>query len=139
MLLLESCTVADRLTRLEISVAFRERANPVAWHLHSADQQGTWRHEWLTLLTSSQGFIPANWTVLVMADRGLYAPWLYQAIQQQGWHPYLRIKEQGACRWRGEDHYAPLSSELEGTDHWSGKVRCFQEAPARLDCSLVAV
>src|SRR5712692_6263135 len=32
-------------------------------------------------------------TVLVMADRGLYAAWLYQAIQANGWHPFLRVKK----------------------------------------------
>ena len=37
--------------------------------------------------------VPAEWTVLVMADRGLYAAWLYQAIQANGWHPFLRVKK----------------------------------------------
>ena len=101
-------------------------------------QPGSWRQEWLRLLASLQGVIPADWMVLVMADRGLYAPWLYQAIQQQGWHPFLRMKEQGTCRRMGEDRSVPLSSLLEHTDHWSGKVRCFQEVAARLDSSLVA-
>lgn len=73
-----------------------------------------------------------------MADRGLYARWLYQAIQQQGWHPVLRIREQGRCRRQGEDHYVPLASILQQGKGWSGKVRCFQGASAQLDCTLMA-
>lgn len=138
VLVLDSSTLSDRLTLLAVSVAYRGRAIPVAWHLRPMKQPGSWRQEWLRLLASLQGVIPADWMVLVMADRGLYAPWLYQAIQQQGWHPFLRIKEQGTCRRMGEDRYVPLSRLLEHTDHWSGKVRCFQEVAVRLDCSLVA-
>ncbi len=30
-----------------------------------------------------------------MADRGLYAAWLFEAIQANGWHPFLRVKKKG--------------------------------------------
>lgn len=35
--------------------------------------------------------IEQGWTVLVLADRGLYAPWLFRRITRLGWHPFLRI------------------------------------------------
>ncbi len=47
--------------------------------------------------------VPADWTVLVMADRGLYAAWLYQAIQANGWHPFLRVKKALSFRAEGEE------------------------------------
>jgi hypothetical protein len=57
------------------------------WHLSSY----SWRPHWEGLLTSLAGSIPQDWQVLVMADRGLYARWLFQAICTCGWHPFLRI------------------------------------------------
>jgi hypothetical protein len=41
------------------------------------------------LLGHLQGSVPADWTVLVLADRGLYARWLCTTIQALGWHPFL--------------------------------------------------
>jgi hypothetical protein len=32
--------------------------------------------------------IPANWTVLVLADPGLYAHWLFRHMGCLGWHPF---------------------------------------------------
>src|SRR5919199_1043841 len=37
--------------------------------------------------------IPVAWTVLVLADRGLYAHWLFVRIVRLGWHPFLRINQ----------------------------------------------
>jgi len=30
--------------------------------------------------------------IRVLADRGLYARWLFRRIVRLGWHPFLRIK-----------------------------------------------
>lgn len=89
ILVLDSSTLADRFMMLAISVAYRGRAIPIAWHLRAAGQPGSWQQEWLRLLASLQGIIPADWTVLVMADRGLYARWLYRAIRASGMAPLL--------------------------------------------------
>jgi len=40
------------------------------------------------LLEQLSGRLPADWQVLVLADRGLYATWLFEAIQKHGWHPF---------------------------------------------------
>jgi hypothetical protein len=49
--------------------------------------------EWLRMVMKQK-----NWWVIVTTDRGLYAPWFYQAIQQLGWHPFMRINHQGYYR-----------------------------------------
>src|ERR1700682_4387128 len=49
-----------------------------------------------------EGRIPAEWQVLVMADRGLYARWLFQAIIDSVWHPFLRINLGVKARAVGE-------------------------------------
>jgi hypothetical protein len=33
--------------------------------------------------------------VIVLADRGLYAKWLFEAIVELNWHPFLRVNTQG--------------------------------------------
>ncbi len=60
-----------------------------------ATTKGKWRPHWEALLTSLDGVVPQDWLVIVRADRGRYARWLYQAIQRPGWHPFLRINPQG--------------------------------------------
>ncbi len=46
--------------------------------------------------------VPPQWTVIVMSDRGLYAPWLYQHLVRVGWHPFMRINKQGDFRPLGK-------------------------------------
>jgi hypothetical protein len=40
-----------------------------------------------------------------MADRGLYARWLFQAICACGWHPFLRINLGVKARVMGEETF----------------------------------
>lgn len=35
--------------------------------------------------------MPRAWTVLVLADRGVYARWLLRRLTRPGWHPLLRL------------------------------------------------
>ena len=138
-LALDASSLSDRFTVLCISVLYRRCAIPVAWCVLHANAPGEWKPLWLDLLESLQGVVPAEWTVLVMADRGLYARWLYQAIQQQGWHPFLRINKGGKARPKGQSTFHWLSTFAPVHGYvWSGEVRCFTEASSRLDCTLLA-
>ncbi len=72
--------------------------------------------------------VPADWNVLVMADRGLYAAWLYQAIQANGWHPFLRVKKDLSFRAQGEEAFGAIGGrvkrtgrEWKGSGEWSEK------------------
>ena len=87
--------MGQRFTLLVISVVYRGCGIPVAWKIVSATKKGSWEPHWLKLLERLQDGVPDNWSVLVTTDRGLYAPWFYQAIQQLGWHPFMRINHQG--------------------------------------------
>ena len=57
--------------------------------------------------------IPRAWTVLVLADRGLYARWLFRRIVRVGWHPFLRINQGCKFRPQGQTQFVWLS-ELVG-------------------------
>lgn len=57
-----------------------------------------------------------------MADRGLYAAWLYQAIQRLGWHPLLRVKEDLSFRTAGEEKFNPMGTRVKRRGRgWKGK------------------
>ena len=61
-LVLEATTLGERFVVLAISLVYRGCAIAVAW-----------RGPWLKLLSQLKGTVPAGWTVIVLADRGLYA------------------------------------------------------------------
>ncbi len=72
-LALDATTLSNRCTVLAISVQYRGCAIPVAWYVMKAHQKGAWRPHWERLLTLVASGIAAEWMVIVMADRGLYA------------------------------------------------------------------
>ena len=137
-LALDASTLSDRFTVLCISVLYRGCAIPVAWAIVPAWGKGAWKPIWLDLFDLLAESVPSDWTVIVLADRGLYARWLYQHLQHLGWHPYLRINQGGKARPLGQDSYHWLATFAPVPGYWwSGQVRCFTEASSRLDCTLV--
>ena len=135
---LDATTLGQRFTVLCISVLVRGCAIPVAWKGLTYNQQGSWQPYWQALLAHLDGVIPADWTVLVLADRGWYAPWLYRQIVAQGWHPFLRINLGakacllGSDRWEWLSHWLPTVGE-----QWAGRVTCFADKKNRLECPLL--
>ena len=137
LLAMDATTLGQRFTVLAISVVYRGCAIPVAWTVVVATEKGAWRPHWEGLFTQLRGSVPADWCVLVLADRGLYASWLYQAIVALDWHPFLRINQGGQYRRLGQQRFRPLRALVPtvGTS-WSGRVDCFVTAPLR--CTLLA-
>src|SRR5258706_1819669 len=88
---MDATTLGERWTILAISVVVRGCAIPVAWKVLPAGQKGSWRPYWETLLTGLQEAVPADWQVLVLADLGLYARWLWTTIHGCGLHPVFCI------------------------------------------------
>jgi len=129
-LALDASTLGQRFVVLAISVLYRGCAVPVAWRILPAAQPGAWRPHWEALLAQVQPGIPSDWCVLVLADRGLFAHWLFKSIQQLGWHPFLRINTGGKCRPAGKRVYRPLLDLLRPAGQvWSGHVVCFKVRP----------
>ena len=121
-LALDASTLGKRFTVLNISVMYRGCGIPIAWKIIPAMQEGEWRPYWEEMLASLAGIVPQDWMVIVMADRGLYAPWLYQAIQWLGWHPMLRVKEDLSFRARGEEHFSSMGMRVQRRGRgWRGE------------------
>ncbi len=126
VLAMDATSLKKLFVVLSISVVYRGCAIPVAWAVLLEGQKGSWKEPWLSLLPGLRQAVPASWRVVVMADRGLYARWLYDAIQQCGWHPFLRINLRSTYRARGTAHFQPMSQLLPSPGCvWAGQVTCF--------------
>lgn len=129
-LAMDATTLKDRFVVLSISVVFRGCAIPVAWAVLQAEQKGTWKEHWLRLLAHLEGVIPADWLVIVLADRGLYARWLFEAIRACGWHPFLRINTGSLYRPKGTAAFVHMRHLLpQPGKTWAGQVTCFANNP----------
>lgn len=140
-LALDASTLGQRFTVLCLSVVYRGCAIPVAWAIVESTTPGAWKPHWLRLLRLMNEAVPADWTVIVLTDRGLYAKWLYRAIQGLGWHPMMRINLQGLCRPDASDAFRPLRSLVpQPNPHlvWCGPVTCFKTKSIQLHCTLLA-
>jgi hypothetical protein len=138
VLVVDATSFRDQWTVLAISVVIRGCAIPVAWKVVGAHEKGSWRPHWEGLLAHLDGCIPADWMVLVMADRGLYANWLYQAILDRGWHPFLRLNLGIKARAKGEETFDWVSRWVPrpGTS-WKGEVDCFAGQASRITGTLL--
>ena len=76
--------VKDLHRRLILAPTPRERER---WH---ANQRGSWMDPIVELLRELAPAIPREMTVVVLCDRGLASPKLWQQILAHGWHPYMR-------------------------------------------------
>ena len=138
-LTIDATTLSDRFVVLVVSVVYHGIGIPVAWTILPAGQKQAWRREWLRMLRLLRPAIPADWTVVVLADRGLYARWLYRRIVRLGWHPFLRINQgakfrpAGQARWYWLDELMPTPGA-----RWHGHGTAFKSPKSRLPCTLLA-
>ena len=138
-LAMDASTLAQRFTVLTLSVVYRGCAIPVAWVVIPACTKGAWRAHWERLFDLLAGSVPADWTVVVLADRGLYARWLYLHICKRGWHPFLRINLGGNVRPEGAATFRPLAALVPRVGStWGGRVTCFSGKESQLGCTLLA-
>lgn len=135
-LVMDASSLGERFVVLAISIVYRGCAIPVAWVVVKAAVPGSWQPHWERLFSCLQGSVPANWLVIILADRGLYAHWLYKLIQKRGWHPFLRINQGGTFCKAGSSQFLSLAFAVPAKGNWSGVVTCFKSNP--LVCTLLA-
>jgi hypothetical protein len=137
-LALDATTLRQTFTVLSISVLVGRCAIPIAWTVLPATQPGAWKPCWQGLLGSLH--VPSALTVLVMADRGLYAQWLFAELVTLGWHPLLRIKAQGWVHVHETNQRLPLAQLANACSGkwWHGQVTCFS-GQQRLNCTLLGL
>jgi len=138
-LTLDASSLGEKFVVLAVCVVYRGCGIPIAWTILPAQKKRAWRSEWLRLLRLLRPAIPRTWTVLVLADRGLYARWLFRRIVRLGWHPFLRINQGCKFRPHGQNQFVWLS-DLVGQlgQRWRGAGTAFASRECRLDCTLLA-
>jgi hypothetical protein len=122
VLVLDATSLGERWTVLSISIVIHRCAIPVAWKVLGGHEKGSWRPHWEGLLKHLDGCLSREWQVLVMADRGLYARWLFETICGCGWHPFLRINLEVKARIVGEEGLTGSGAGRRGREP-SGKGR----------------
>jgi hypothetical protein len=138
-LALDATPLGTRFTVLAISVVYRGCAIPVAWTILPANPPQAWRREWLHRLRQRRPAIPQGWTVIVLADRGLYAGWLCRRIVRLGWQPFLRINAGGTLRPSGQARFYPrLTFTPQVGTRGRGIGTAFTSPQRRLNCTVVA-
>lgn len=137
-LALDATSLSDRFVVLTISVVYRGCAVPVAWKILRAAEKNSWRPEWLALLAHFRQRVPSDWTVIVLADRGLYAKWLFKGITALGWHPFLRVNLQGKFRPQGHRSWIPFTTLVPAVGRsWQGRGTAFSGKKNHLPCTLL--
>lgn len=134
---MDATSLGDRFVVLAISVVYRGCAVPVAWKILKAQEKHAWKPEWLALLKRFQGLLPVDWTVIVLADRGLYAKWLFEAIVKLKWHPFLRVNTGGSFRPENWFHWRPFTGLVPAKGSlWQGRGTAFR-GKRQLRCTLL--
>ena len=136
-LALDATTVGNKFVVLSLNILLAGSGIPVAWRIVRANQPGSWKEHWQELINSLQSVIPTEFEVILTADRGLYADWLYQLIVDAGWHPFLRINHQGTYHTPSKPTWQPLADVVSAPGQsWSSSIVCFKTNP--LQCTLLA-
>ena len=91
------------------------------------------------MLRQVHAAVPRRFFVIVLADRGLYARWLFRRSVRLGWPPLLRVNTGGSFRPAASARYRPLRSFVPqpGTQ-WAGPGTAFVGPRRRLHCPLLA-
>jgi len=138
-LAVDATSLGEHFVVLTVSVVYRGTGIPVAWTVLAGQQKEAWRDHWLRMLGQLKPAIPADWLVLILADRGLYAPWLFRYIVGLGWHPFLRINRAAKFRPEGQRRWYWLMELVGGAGgRWRGQGTAFPSRWPRLKCTLVA-
>lgn len=136
-LALDATAVGDRVVVLAFSVLYRGSAIPVAWHVLPANQPGGWREPILALLAALAPGMPAGRLVVVLADRGLWSPALWDAIRAAGWHPLLRIRQEATFRPTGAARGRAARLVSGPGQAWVGTGIAYKEAAKRKPATLI--
>ena len=142
---LDATTLGERFVVLEAAVLYRGGAVPVAWSVLPAAAKGAWKPHWLALLDSFKAMLGAlperhrPGRVVVLADRGRYARWLFRRVVSLGWHPMLRINAYNADFRPEGGAYVPVASlAAEPGAGYAAAGVVFRNPDNRQSCTVLA-
>lgn len=130
-LALDATLLHDRLVVLTISVVYRGGAIPVAWHVTAANRKGTWLAPMCALIAALASAVPPTQTVLLLTDRELWSPRLWQTTCAHGWHPLMRIRQEATFRPTGGERVAAASLVTGPGQTWVGTGTAYKPCKRR--------
>lgn len=128
----------DRSVALVISVLYRDTALPVAWCVLRAQRPAAWLPRICTMLAQLRPAIPSHLPVLVLADRGLWSPRLWDAVIALRYHPLLRVQSTMTVAPAGRNRIAARRLVQPG-NAWIGRVKLGTEKKRRIRATLVVI
>ena len=129
----------DKLAALVVSVLYRGSAIPVAWQILPANVEGAWLPPILRLLRTLAPVVPAQWRTVVMVDRGLYSPALWDTLVALGWHPLLRIQAGATFRPQGGKRLPVRALAPSPGRAWVGRGEAYKHRAARRTATLIVI
>ena len=129
----------DQTTAIVISVLYRSCAIPVAWRIHPATQRGSWMDPTVELLKELAPAVPHDMSVIVLCDRGISSPKLWQQIRAQGWHPCMRYRKNITFCADGGKRLPALRFLSRPDTAWVGQGTAFSTPKAKRRCTLMVV
>ena len=129
----------DQTTAIVISVLYRSCAIPVAWHIRHADQPGSWMDPTVDLLQELAPAVPENMTVIVLCDRGIASPKLWNQIRDQGWHPGMRYRKNITFCADGGKRLPAQHFVSRPDTAWIGRGTAFSAPKSKRRCTLLVV
>ena len=129
VLVLDPTHHRDEWVALVVSVAYRQQALPVAWHVVGAQARESWRAHFGRLLRQLAPAVPEGTRVHVLCDQGLGSRDLWRQIVALGWHPVLRYPPHITFRPTGGERVPARSLGGGPGTLWLGAGAAFGEAP----------
>jgi hypothetical protein len=138
-LAIDATALRDRQVVLAISVLYRGSAIPVAWVVLPHRGKGAWLPHLERLLALLAPVVPPSMTVLVMTDRGLWSPRLWQRIKANGWHPLMRIRPDATFAPTGQRRQRAQELVPGAGWYWVGEGIAYKDKAKQLPATLVVV
>ena len=129
----------DELVVITVSVLYRSCAIPVAWKVLPAQAKESWMEYLCHLMRLLAPVIPKAMTVLVLADRGLRSPRLWQVCRQHGWHLLLRLCNGTYVRPQGGAMVRASTLVRAPGQAWVGKSVVFKDPKTRQEGTLIVL
>ena len=129
----------DQTTAIVSSVLYRSCAIPVAWHIRRATQRGSGMDPTVALLQELAPAVPRDLTVIVLCDRGIASPKLWQQIRAQGWHPGMRYRQNITFCADGGPRLPAQRFASRPDTAWIGRGAAFSSPTAQRRCTRLVV
>ena len=129
----------DQTTAGVSSVLYRSCAIPVAWHSRRATQRGSGMDPTVALLQELAPAVPRDLTVIVLCDRGIASPKLWQQIRAQGWHPGMRYRKNITCCADGGPRLPTQRFASRPDTAWIGRGAACSSPTAQRHCTRLVV